>query len=98
MTMFYCSYTWRCQTNDVDTCYEHGVGLTQHETWQQCSTVSLYIIVLRPDIVACTQDVNRHTLGLPDATPYQGTYKGSFWVCLKACFMHKLRWDLPLST
>jgi len=41
--------------------------------------------VLRPEIVACSWDVNRPTLGLSNATPWQGSYKGSFRVCHETC-------------
>ena len=41
--------------------------------------------VLRPEIVACSWDVDRPTLGLSNATPWQGSYKGSFRVCHETC-------------
>ena len=47
-------------------------------TWCVC-------FVPRPEIVACTWDVNWPTLGLSNATPWKGSYKGSFRVCHEAC-------------
>ena len=41
--------------------------------------------VLRPEIVACTWDVDRPTLGLSNTTLSLGSYKGSFRVCPEAC-------------
>ena len=39
----------------------------------------------RPEVLSCSRDEDRLTLGLSDATPLLGSYKGSFQVSRETC-------------
>src|SRR4051812_31003969 len=101
MTMFRKSWTWRCQTNDVDTCYEHGVGLTQLETgnYLQLSLHIVYVLSLDLRLSHVLEMWIDLLWGYQTLHRDRVVIKVAFGFVLKHAARHdQSRWDFPLST
>ena len=77
---------------------EHEVGLARCEKWWFLITQCVWC-VLRPEIVACTQDVNWLTWSHQTLLRNWVVIKVVFGFAKKHAVRHgQSRWDLPLST